>query len=276
MECLNCGGSINSQIAGQVVKCEYCGTTTAWLPKIEIGTSSEITPEIDKLLKLTQLDIDAKRYGQANETLKKIIGLEPTCWQAYANLALVKFWLGDNSYKHLPEVKEYLNKAATFSDDPNFISNIAGGISFNTAQLIKIQDPAGDNLINAINALVATNEMRPDFPERDDLVNGFANEAVLKIMGRLDNFLKRDGKSFDPPKTELLAAGGLFLISKKPNVEQLKKFLAYVDYKTKKQPLSDANLDSKVQLLRTTYQKNTGETKTPSLVFSLFKGSVIQ
>jgi hypothetical protein len=276
MECLNCGGAINSLIAGQVVKCEYCGTATAWLPKIDIDQSSELTPEIDKLLKLVQLDIDSKRYSQANEVLNRIIATEPTCWQAYANLALVKFWLGDDSYSHLTEVREYLNKAAAFSNDANLIANISGGISFNTAQLIKIQDPSGDGLINAINALLITREMRPDFPERDALVNDFTQAASNKILNRLDGFLKRDGKSFDPPRSELLAAGGLLLVSKKPDTGLLKKFLAYVDYKNSKQKIEDVNLQSKIEALRSIYLKNTGESKTPSLVFSLFKGPVIQ
>jgi len=276
MECLNCGGVINSLIAGQVVKCEYCGTATAWLPKIEINQSSELSPETEKLLKLVQLDIDSKRYGQANDVLNRIISTDPTCWQAYANLALVKFWLGDNSYNHLPEVREYLNKAATFSNDANFISNISGGISFNTAQLIKIQDPTGDSLMNAIDALFLTREMMPDFPERDAIVDEFTLSASTKIINRLDSFLKRDGKNFDPPRSELMAAGGLFLVSKNPDAGLLKKFLAYVDYKNSKQKITDVNLQSKITILQSVYLKNTGDSKTPSLVFSIFKGPVIQ
>jgi hypothetical protein len=74
----------------------------------------------------------------------------------------------------------------------------------------------------------------------------------------------------------LLAAGGLLLVSKKPDTGLLKKFLAYIDYKNSKQKIEDVNLQSNIEALRSIYLKNTGESKTPSLVFSLFKGPVIQ
>lgn len=276
MECLNCGGAINSQIAGQVVSCEYCGTTTAWLPKIEIGSSSSLSPEIEKLLKLAQIDIDAKRYSQADDTLKRIVAIDPTCWQAYANLALVKFWLGDTSFGHLGEVKDYLAKASTFGDDANFISSISGAISFNTAQLINIQNPIGDRLINAIIALRLTRELRPDHPERDNIVNQFARNAASKILDRLDGFLKRDGKSFDPPKSELLTASGLLLLAKEPEINLVKKVLAYSNFKNAKLTISDNSLKTNLMHLVEIYRKNTGETKDPTLVFSLFKGPSIQ
>lgn len=276
MECINCGGVINSALPGQIVKCDYCGTSTAWLPQIDISADLELSPELSKFLKVAQVDIDAKRFTQAKSILEKVIDIDPTCWQAYANLALVKFWLGDTSYSHLNEVKEYLTKASVFSKDPEFISRISSGISFNTAQLIAIQKPTGDSLLSALHALSLTSDLRPDFPEREAIISNFSNETSAKIIERLQSTLKRDGKSFDPPKTDLAALGSLLLCSKNPDQNQLKIYIAFANYKFSKNKSVDQQISNDLNKIKDKFQRITGVSKTPTLVFSMFKGATIQ
>jgi tetratricopeptide (TPR) repeat protein len=275
LDCINCGGTLNSHIAGQVVACPYCGTTTAWIPKIEID-SQEISPEVDKLLKVAQIDIDAKRYSQALDLLGKAISLDPTCWQAYANLALAKFWIGDTSYRHLSEVKEMLMKAATFAKDPDLISKISSAISYNTVQVIKIQNPFGEGLVRAINAIHETNDLRPDYPEREILLDDFINESSSKIIDRLGSFLKRDNKSFDPPRTDLLTVATMLNLQLKPEPENLKKLLAYMAYKFSKMKNTDSELDEIYSTLCAKYLKLLNTDKTPVLKFGFFKGPLIE
>ncbi len=275
MECINCGGTINSQIAGQVVACPYCGTTTAWVPEIQIN-SDEISPEVEKLLKVAQIDIDGKRFSQAVEFLHRAISIDPTCWQAYANLALAKFWIGDTSYKHLSEVKEMLIKAATFAKDPELISKISSAISYNTVQVIKIQNPVGDALVRAINAIHETNDLRPEYPEREAILDEFINESSTKIIQRLGSFLKRDNKNFDPPRTDLLTVATMFSIQTNPDRENLRTLLAYISYKFSKVRNPDSELTNLFNMLSAKYLKLFNTDKTPVLKFGIFKGPTIE
>jgi tetratricopeptide (TPR) repeat protein len=275
LECINCGGTINSHIVGQVVSCNYCGTTTAWLPTIEIDPT-ETNPEVDKLLKVAQIDIDAKRYTQAIVLLNKAIAIDPTCWQGYANLALARFWTGDTSFRHITEVKEMLVKASTFAKDSALITKISGAISYNTVQVIKIKNPVGDDLIRALHAINQTNELRPDYPEREVLLDEFINESATKIIGRLNSFLTRDGKSFDPPKTDLITVGKMLDIQSKPDLVLLKTAVCFMGVKFSKNNNIDGEFTTLLTSLTVKYKKFFNTDRTPILKFSFLKSPTIE
>lgn len=269
MECINCGGTINSIVAGQVVKCVYCGTSCAWLPTVK-AKSTEQTPlssEMEKLLMVAQMDIDAKRYQTASKTLNRAIELDPTCWQAYANLAISTFWLGCADYSHLNEVTALIGKAAQLSDEADFISGVSRAVSYNIAQLVNIKNPAGDLLFHSVNALKVSKFLVPDFHERDEIIDQFISRQVELISKRFLAQLNRNKKEVDPPKSELLLLGKMLQLATIPLVDHHKYFIAFASYNTKKQ---DAEIIKLLEHSIEFYLKTAGTQSVPVINFPFF------
>lgn len=267
MECINCGATINSQMAGQVVKCEYCGTTSAWIPtirKIDTGRHDQ-TSELGKLLLVAQMDIDAKRYESATKTLNRAIEIDPTCWHVYANLAISTFWLGDADYSHLIEVIDFIKKAAELTDEVDVLSGVSRAISYNIAQLVNIKNPAGELLFRSVGALKTSKDLVPKFLERDEIIDKFVSRQSYLLSKRFMTQLCRDKKETDLPKSDLVLYGTLLELTSTPQIESQRDFIAFASFKLKRK--QDIEIKKLLDIAIASYVKYSKSQTIPTVQF---------
>lgn len=276
MECMSCGGNIEGGTAGNVVTCQFCGTQTAVVVAIGISEASngDANSTLRKLLRVSQIDIEGKRYDSAEKQLKDAVAIDPECWEAYANLAICCFWLDTDQFPRLTEVAGYLAKAAALTSNSAAIAATTRAISFNIALLANLQnDKFGDNANNTIRALVIAKGMVDVYPERDKLINDYIQSQGSLLVDRLKKLLARDKRDFDPPLSELKILYSLIMLSKDPPDLVANAFIAFGSHKLTRKP--DGALSAMLEDARRLYKTSKASDLVPKLAFPVFGGPKI-
>jgi hypothetical protein len=275
MKCINCGATIEGTISGTLSKCDYCGTTNAFVIRTlfdETGsTQDEITANQKKFQQILN-DIDAGEYEDAYDSLVDFSLTHDDNWQVHANLALCKFWLGDDSFYHLTDVVKHLKKALNSHTTGIEVQPFVKAISYNVAQISVLKNRFGQALAYVSNALEQMKILVPDYPERDILISKFVNDNTDALLRDLWTLIKRDKKNFDPPNT--LIETLVNLISLDPSANKEATALALIAVEQKKQ--KPQKITVQYEMLRSSYLKLSHKNEIPKIVYPMFGSPKIE
>ena len=270
MKCISCGAGLDGCVLGSLVKCDFCGTSNAFIPKVTYQNSDSAATLGDSDQKVFHgilNDIDTGEYEDARAALEDLIEKNPSSWQIHTNLAICKFALGTDDFAHLPEVIKHLRKAMTFSSDQDETSAYIRSIAFNVAQVSNLKNRYGQSLFNCIVALEKTKELVPDFPDRDKLIDEFVAKNQESLTRDLTTLLKREKKNFDPPRTLSETLIRLTMLS--PGASKEATALALIAGE-RKNPATLNISNSAWEQFSSTYFEIFSTKKIPTLDFPLF------
>jgi hypothetical protein len=269
MKCINCGAGIEGSISGTLSKCEYCGTTNAFVVRTlfdDTGINQDEISSNQKKFQQILNDIDSGEYEDAYDSLLDFSLTHDDNWQVHANLALCKFWLGDDSFSHLPDVVKHLKKSLSSHSTGDEVQPFVRAISYNVTQISVLKNRYGQSLSYVTNALEQIKTLVPDYSERDVLLSKFVNDNSAALLRDLWTHINRDKKNFDPPITLIETLMSLVALDPKANKEATE--LALIAFEQKKQ--KPQSIISKYEELKLKYFKFFNQQKVPVIAYPIF------
>lgn len=270
MKCISCGAEVSGEVLGSLIKCDYCGTTNSYVQRVKIkvdaSESNLDTSDVAKLEKALY-EIDQGEFEDAYEILDEILLRNDRIPSVYANMAICVFWTGEDDFAHLPNVLKLLRKAYSIGKDSEEIELFVRAIVFNTAKIATLKNRFGSNLDNCTNALSQTVVLIPEYSDRDKLLSEFVMINTESLVRDVWVHIKRDKKTFDPPRT--LVSSLVNLVALDPSANKEASALALICINQKGANFNDVS-KSTITTIQERYAKIVGKKGDPKLEFPMF------
>lgn len=279
MKCINCGADLKIDSNEKFINCEYCGSTIANFALFEKTNIVLEKSGINDLkvntgvqsIQILALYLKNKNYCQVNSITDKVLEEHPDSWLALAYKAIALFWLGTEDFSHLESVKGILETAVELSNNNELAINIKEQIANDLVTIAVKKDEYGNDLIEAIKALLISKELIPKLNDNAyNLRNKFCYNSFIFLKNYINDKVKRDRKYFDVPVISLDNIYFLGILTR--NKEILEYFYLYANWHlNKNQGKSYINkLQDKITATESILKELNSNIIGKRLSFSLF------
>ena len=222
MPCPHCGAPIQLTLGERSVTCGSCGAHVGVL-RVMLGgdNGDDGGHELTQQLQFAAMDVAAGRYHEAYDQYCTILGSYPNSWQAMVNKAICIFWIGSEDLAHLPEVFGLLDKSDALSNGHPKVHATRRSLAYNLAAIAHDEDMVGTKIDWSLGLFELSRSLEPEDEERDRLIADYIERCFEGVRKRLVEFLVRDGKSFDPPLSELTTLKRLINMGGSSEIPQL-------------------------------------------------------
>jgi len=275
MKCISCGAEVSGEVLGSLIKCDYCGTTNSFISRVKIevdASNTNLDTNDQRKIESALNEIEQGEFEEALEILDDISCKDDRIPTVYANMAICVFWLGKDDFSHLPDVVKLLKKASVASNGSSEVEPFIRSIVFNTAKISTLKTRYGANLDNCTSALTQTKILVPDYPERDAILTEFVKVNSESLVRDVWVHIKRDKKTFDPPRT--LVASLTNLVALDPSANPEASALSIICLNQKGNKFSDVS-QSAINSVKEGYARIVGKGGDPKIEFSMFSGPKI-